>query len=392
MKDARVDPALVSRATARFAERFPGAPPRVAVAPGRVNLIGEHTDYNDGFVLPMAIARAAVIAFRRRADAVLRAESIAFGETKERELASLSPPGGSDWFAYVAGVAWAFASEGLPVCGMDLVVDGDVPIGAGLSSSAALELATARALAAAAGGPWDPARMARLGQKAENRYVGMNCGIMDQFAAAACEEGHALLLDCRSLETRPVVVPEAAAVVVMDTGARRSLAASAYNDRRAACERVVAEIAKQRPEVRALRDVSPAELEAMAPRLDEIDLRRARHVVAEIGRPAALAAAFAKGDLAAAGRLMKDSHASLRQLYEVSCDELDLVTALANRQPSCYGARMTGAGFGGCAIALVAADDVDAFCEEVLFGYKASFDLPAALYPCRPAAGARLLE
>jgi galactokinase len=389
---ARVDKALVSRATARFAESFPGAPPRLAVAPGRVNLIGEHTDYNDGFVLPMAIGRAAVVAFRPRADSVLRAESIAFGETKERALASLAPPGGSDWFAYVLGVAWAFASEGLPVSGMDLVVDGDVPIGAGLSSSAALELATARALAAAAGAPWDPARMARIGQKAENRYVGMNCGIMDQFAAAACEEGHALLLDCRSLETRPVVVPEAAALVVMDTGARRSLAASAYNDRRAACERVVAEIAKERPEVRALRDVSPAELEATAPRLDPTDLRRARHVVAEIARPAALAAAFASGDLAAAGRLMKDSHVSLRQLYEVSCEELDLVTALANRQPSCYGARMTGAGFGGCAIALVAADDVAAFCEEVLFGYKASFDLPAALYPCRPAAGAHLLE
>jgi len=389
---ARVDPALVSRATARFAERFPGAPPRVAVAPGRVNLIGEHTDYNDGFVLPMAIGRAAVVAFRPRTDSVLRAESIAFGETKERALASLSPPGGSGWFAYVAGVAWAFASDGLPVSGMDLVVDGDVPIGAGLSSSAALELATARALADAAGAPWDPARMARLGQMAENRYVGMNCGIMDQFAAAACQEGHALLLDCRSLETRPVVVPEAAAVVVMDTGARRSLAASAYNDRRAACERVVAEIAKQRPEVRALRDVSAVELEAMAPRLEATDLRRARHVVAEIARPAALAEAFARGDLAAAGRLMKDSHASLRQLYEVSCEELDLVTALANRQPSCYGARMTGAGFGGCAIALVAADDVAAFREEVLFGYKASFDLPAALYPCRPAAGAHLLE
>jgi len=179
---------------------------------------------------------------------------------------------------------------------------------------------------------------------------------------------------------------------VMDTGARRSLAASAYNDRRAACERVVAELAKTRPQIRALRDVAPDELEAAAPRLDATDVKRARHVVAETLRPEALAVAFASGDLAAAGRLMNDSHRSLRDLYEVSCEELDLVTALARRQPSCYGARMTGAGFGGCAIALVSADDVADFSAEVLHGYEATFDLPAALYPCRPVAGARLVE
>jgi galactokinase len=389
---SEIDPVLVARARERFRERFPGEAPRTSAAPGRVNLIGEHTDYNDGFVLPMAIARHAVAVFRPRGDAVLRAHSVAYGETREAELASLAPPGGHDWFAYVAGVAWAFAADGLAVPGLDVVVDGDVPIGAGLSSSAALEMAVARALCDATSRPWEPARMAKLGQAAENRYVGMNCGIMDQFASAACEAGHALLVDCRSLETRPVKVPDGVAVVVMDTGARRALAGSAYNDRRAACERVVAELAKTRPGVRALRDIAPDELEAAAPRLDPLDLKRARHVVAETLRPAALAAAFATGDLAAAGRLMKESHASLRELYEVSCEELDLVTALARRQPSCHGARMTGAGFGGCAVALVDASDADAFCDEVLFGYKATFDLPAALYPCRPMAGARLLE
>jgi len=389
---SEIDAVLVARARERFRERFPGEAPRTSAAPGRVNLIGEHTDYNDGFVLPMAIARHAVAVFRPRGDAVLRAHSVAYAETREAELASLAPPGGHDWFAYVAGVAWAFAAEGLAVPGLDVVVDGDVPIGAGLSSSAALEMAVARALCAAASRPWEPARMAKLGQAAENRYVGMNCGIMDQFASAACEAGHALLLDCRSLETRPVKVPDGVAVVVMDTGARRSLAGSAYNDRRAACERVAAELARTRPGVRALRDVTMEELEAAAPRLTALDLKRARHVVAETLRPAALAAAFAAGDLAGAGRLMKESHASLRELYEVSCEELDLVTALARRQPSCHGARMTGAGFGGCAVALVDAADADAFCEEVLFGYKATHDLPAALYPCRPMAGARLLE
>ncbi len=393
MADRRgIDPELLRRATSRFAERFPGPAPRVAMAPGRVNLIGEHTDYNDGFVLPMAIGRAAVVAFRPRPDGILRAHSIAFDETKELDTGSLSAPGGHAWFDYVAGVLWAFGSEGLAVSGMDLVVDGDVPIAAGLSSSAALEMAMARALAAAAGTAWDPARMAKLGQKAENAYVGMKCGIMDPFAAAACEEGHALLVDCRSLETQPVPVPAGVVVVVMDTGARRSLAASAYNDRRAACERVVAEIAKTKPGVTALRDVTFDELEAAKPRLDATDAKRASHVVAENQRPAAMAAAFGEGDLVRAGRLMKESHASLRELYEVSCEELDLIASLARRQPSCYGARMTGAGFGGCAIALVSADDVDAFCEEVLFGYKATYDLPAALFPCRPMAGARLLE
>ncbi len=383
---------LVRRVREGFARAFPGPPPRLAASPGRVNLIGEHTDYNDGFVLPMAIARYAVAAFRPRSDGVLRAHSLAFGETAEADIASLAPPGGHGWFAYLAGVAWAFRSEGPPVGGVDMVVDGDVPIGAGLSSSAAVELATARALAAASGAAWDPVRMAKLGQKAENAYVGMNCGIMDQFASAACEEDSALLLDCRSLETRPVPVPAAAAVVVMDTGARRSLAASAYNERRAACERVAAEIARAKPGVRALRDASPADLDAARPRLDPLDAKRASHVVAEIARPAALAEAFLQGDLARAGRLMNDSHASLRDLYEVSCEELDSITELARRQPSCHGARMTGAGFGGCAVALVDARDVSGFCEAVLRGYTARFDLPAALYPCRPVAGAQLLE
>ena len=187
-------------------------------------------------------------------------------------------------------------------------------------------------------------------------------------------------------------MPPGAAIVVMDTGARRSLAGSAYNDRRAACERVVAEIAKATPGVRALRDVTANELEAAAGRLDATDLKRARHVVPENRRPVETADALQAGDLARAGRLMNDSHFSLRDLYEVSCEELDLVTEIARRQPSCFGARMTGAGFGGCAVALVTADDVEAFCSAVLPDYKAKIDLPAALYSCRPEAGARLLD
>jgi galactokinase len=389
---SRIDPALLDRATARFAERFGEDPaPSVAVAPGRVNLIGEHTDYNDGFVLPMAIGRAAVVVFRPRSDRTLRLHAVAFDETKELALDALAAPGGDEWYSYVAGVAWAFASEGLEPPGLDAVVDGDVPLGAGLSSSAALEMATARALAAAGDLEWDPVGMALLGQKAENQYVGMNCGIMDQFASAVSRAGHALLLDCRSLETRPVPVPEDAAVVVMDTGARRSLAGSAYNDRRAACERVVAHLQKSHPSVKALRDVTLERLEHAQDQLDPVDLKRARHVVPENTRPVQMADALQAGNLVEAGQLMNDSHCSLRDLYEVSCEELDLITEIAREQPSCFGARMTGAGFGGCAVALVKADATAPFCDTVLTAYKAKIDHPAALYPCRPMPGARLL-
>ncbi len=392
-RSAGIDPALVQRATARFAEVFGAEPaPKVAVAPGRVNLIGEHTDYNDGFVLPMAIGRVIVVVFRPRADRKLRGRSVAFDETKELDLDSLAAPGGSDWFSYVAGVAWAFGGEGLTVPGLDVVVDGDVPLGAGLSSSAALEMATARALVDAGALEWDPVRMAKLGQTAENQYVGMNCGIMDQFASAVSRAGHALLLDCRSLETRPVPLPEEAAVVVMDTGARRSLAGSAYNDRRAACERVVAHLQGLDPGVRALRDATLDLLERAEGDLDPTDLKRARHVVPENTRPVDMADALQSGDLARAGQLMNDSHASLRDFYEVSCEELDLITEIAREQASCFGARMTGAGFGGCAVALVAARATGPFCETVLSAYKKSIDLPAALYPCRPMAGARLVD
>ena len=387
-----VSPSLVRRVEERFQRVFGARAPHLAVAPGRVNLIGEHTDYNDGFVLPMAIGRCTAVAFRPRTDRRLRAHAVAFDETREIALDGLRPPGGSDWLSYVAGVAWALAEEKLDVPGLDAVIDGDVPIGAGLSSSASLELAAARAFAAAGDVPWDPVRMARLGQKAENAYVGMNCGLMDQFASAASREGCALLLDCRSLETEPVPVPADAAIVVMDTGARRSLAGSAYNDRRAACEAVVAALRATDPSVRALRDVDLALLEDARDRLDPVAYRRARHVVPENLRPREMAEALRAGDLARAGRLMNDSHASLRDLYEVSCAELDLVSEIARAQPGCHGARMTGAGFGGCAVALVDGSAAPAFTEAVLAAYRAKVDLPAALFACRPAAGARLLR
>jgi len=265
-------------------------------------------------------------------------------------------------------------------------------VGAGLSSSAALEMAVARALCDAADIVWDPFAMARLGQKAENDFVGVGCGIMDQFASAASHEGCALLLDCRSLETEAVPIPAEAAVVVMDTGARRSLAGSAYNDRRASCEAAVRSLLSLAPGIRALRDVDETLLARGRDLMDAVSFRRASHIVVENRRPVEMAAALRSGDLDHAGRLMNDSHASLRDLYQVSCVELDLVTDLAREHPGCRGARMTGAGFGGCAVALVDRSDVEAFITDVHIAYRSRIDLPSAFFACRPSAGARLLD
>jgi galactokinase len=380
---------LVSRVRARYLEAFGEGPDGVAVAPGRVNLIGEHTDYNDGFVFPMAIDRGLAVAFRRRDDGRLRVHSDATGETWEADVAGLTPPVYARWSDYVAGVAWALLQAGHAVGGADLAVAGDVPIGAGLSSSAALEVAAARALAAAHDLPWEPVAMARLCQRAENEFVGMACGVMDQFTAACSRAGQALLLDCRSLEAEHAPLPESAAVVIMDTGVRRSLARSAYNERRAACESALASLRRVEPGLRALRDVSPELLRSEGPRLDPIARMRAAHVVAENQRPGAMADALRRGDLAGAGALMNDSHASLRDLYEVSCIELDRVVQLARTHGACYGARLTGAGFGGCAVALVERDAAEALARDVERRYRGG--LLASCFDCRPAECAHLV-
>ncbi len=376
---------------ARDAFGRPGDP-CIAVAPGRVNLIGEHTDYNDGWVLPMAIDRQVGVAALPRTDGVLRAHSVVFGETREIRLERLAPPGRAEWFDYVAGTAWALISAGHALEGADLVVDGDVPLGSGLSSSAAVEMATARVLCGIAGLEWDPVAMALLGQKTEWEFIGVKGGVMDQFTATMARAGHAMLLDCRTLETNPVPFPDDAVVVVLDTGASRSLAGSAYNERSASCREAVAALRTVAPEIRALRDVDLDLLEAERDRLGSTVYRRALHVVAEIGRPQAMAEAFTRSDLEGAGRLMNESHASLRELYEVSSFELDLFTDLARRHPGCYGARLTGAGFGGCAIALVDAEDARDFMKTVHAGYRAQTDLPSSVFAVRAESGARLLE
>ena len=378
--------------TRRFGDLYGSTPDvAIAIAPGRVNLIGEHTDYNDGWVFPMAIDRCVRVAFAKREDTRIRANAVAFDETREVVIQDLRPAGDSEWISYVAGVAWALTASGHDLSGADLVIDGDVPIGSGLSSSAAIEMATARALCEVSGIPWSPVDMALLGQKVESEYIGVKGGVMDQFIATMGRAGHALLLDCRSLETETVPLPDEAVVVVMDTGAPRTLAGSAYNDRSRSCREAVRALREIEPDVRALRDVDADLLLAASDHMDEETLRRASHVVAENRRPPAMADALRRGDLAAAGRLMDESHFSLRDLYEVSSEELDLFTDLARRHPACFGARLTGAGFGGCAIALVSAGDADSFIDEVHTAYRETVDLPSSCFACRAAAGARLV-
>ncbi len=340
----------------------------------------------------MAIDRRIAVGFAPREDRVLRVHSVVFDETLELSIDALAPPGGSEWFSYLVGVAWAMISSGLEVSGADLAVAGDVPLGAGLSSSSALVMATALALCESSGIPWFPVEMALLGHRVESDWVGIKGGVMDQFTAAMAREGHALLLDCRSLSYNLVHIPDEVAVVVMDTGAPRTLAGSAYNQRSASCRAAVAALKDADPAIHALRDVDLEFLLANRGRMDETTYRRARHVVEENARPREMADALAEGDLVYAGRLMDESHFSLRNLYEVSSFELDLFTELAREHPTCYGARLTGAGFGGCAIALVSTAGVEDFMEKTLSRYRSKVGLPSSVFACRPESGAQLLD
>ena len=372
---------LLSYVRETFEARFGSRPSFITRAPGRVNLVGEHTDYNDGFVLPMAIDRGVWIALRPRSDGRVLAHALDLDDVTEFGLDRLVRSG-ARWSAYLKGVAWALQEGGFEVGGWEGVLAGDVPRGAGLSSSAALELAAGRAFAAASGLDWRPVEMAKVCQRAENEWVGVRCGIMDQMVSALGEAGHAVLIDCRSLETRPVPLPADAAVVVMDTGTRRGLLDSAYNERREQCEMAAAYFG-----VEALRDVGVEELED-ARGLGETVRRRARHVVTENARTLEACQAMEEGDARKLGRLMDASHESLRDDFEVSSEELNTMVRCARRHPGCYGARMTGAGFGGCAVALIQEGEADDFAVWVGACYEAAAGRPSSIYLCRAADGA----
>ncbi len=347
-----------SRAAQAFREAY-GREPRLFRAPGRVNLIGEHTDYNDGFVLPIALDRETMTAAGSRADRKLRARSLdpaslaPAGEAGEIDLDAPAARRGT-WLDYVEGTARVLEERFGRVPGADLLVMGDVPVGAGLSSSAALEMAIATALASLAGWTLDRHALALAGQAAEHRFVGTRCGIMDQLVSMLGQAGHALLMDCRSLETRPIPLhPERASVLVFDSGVRHQHSSGEYNVRRAQCEEAVSRLAAVLPTVRALRDVTPDELERHAEVLPEPLRKRARHVVTETDRTVRAASALSRGDLSGFGGLMFASHRSLRDDFEVSLPELDALVQAAVSAPGVLGARMTGGGFGGCTVTLV---------------------------------------
>jgi galactokinase len=368
-----------------FQQRYEEAPTFVVRAPGRVNLIGEHTDYNDGFVLPMAIDRATWIALRPRADRHVNVHALNLDEYHEIDLDALQKAeiGPAE---YIKGVAWALQEDGFTLKGWEGVIMGDVPVGSGLSSSAALEMATAQAFAAVSGFAWDAPRMAKLGQKAENQWVGVSTGIMDQMISAAGKQDHALLIDCRSLETDLVQLPPGTAVLVLDTGTRRGLVGGAYDERRSQCEEAARFFG-----VPALRDVDYAAFEEKGGGLDPIVWQRARHIITENERTLKACDAMRAGDAKTLGQLMNASHDSLRDDYEVSSDALNQIVDIARQHDAVYGARMTGAGFGGCAVALVAAERAEPFADYVLQHYTYDAQLPPQVYICHAAEGAEIM-
>ncbi|HXK33252.1 MAG TPA: galactokinase [Dehalococcoidia bacterium] len=394
----------VGRVVAAFEREYGRRPEGIAEAPGRVNLIGEHVDYNDGLVLPFAIDRSVLCAWARRDDDAVWAYSVDYDDRSRFALADVAHAPRRSWAEYVRGVAAVLGrpngdEDGAAVArrlsGVALAIAGDVPVGAGLSSSAAVEVAVAGAMLSAAGVEVDGVEVARLCQRAENEFVGVQSGIMDQFASALSRRGHALLIDCRTLayEHVPLRLAERGlAVVIANSVVQRELVSSAYNERRRECEQAVALLRERlsRPELVSLRDVAAPELESVAIGDGEVVLRRARHVAGEIARVAAAAEALRRDDFEEVGRLMVESHLSLRDDYEVSSPELDLLVGLATAQEYVLGARLTGAGFGGCAVNLVRADGVDAFARDVIAPYRERTGLPAVMYVTEACDGLRV--
>jgi galactokinase len=380
----------IDKARAQFKDRWGVFRRFVVRAPGRVNIIGEHTDYNHGFVLPMAIESETVILARKRADRVLNAYAANLDRTTTADLDRRCRDPQENWIDYVIGVADELAQLGKPLHGADMMILGDVPIGCGLSSSASLEMAALCLFEALGGFHLDGAEGPKLGQRVENAFLGLSSGIMDQFISRLGEAGHALFLDCRSLEYQmvPVAFPDAKFVIV-NTCVARGLTSSKYNERVQQCGEAVRTMAAMlNKQGTHLRDFSIEDLMACRNEMPEVVFRRARHVITEDDRTKRACEAMRAGNLDALGKFMDQSDASLREDYEVTCPELDAMTSIARSLQGCYGSRMTGAGFGGCTISLVSAGAIETFGERLLAAYSGCTGLSGEIFVSSPAEGA----
>ena len=389
----RQQPGFAAHVAQLFRQQFGRAPAVVVRAPGRVNLLGAHVDYNEGWVLPAAINRAAWVAAAPNDDDNVSVAAVDFGERETFSLAGVADrPATTTWLDYARGVAWVLQEAGHHLPGIDVVLTSDVPIGAGVSSSAAVEMAFVTAWEALAGLTLSGLEKAQIGRRAENEYLGVASGIMDQFASVHGAHDHLILLDCRTLAYELIPLPPGLAILVADSGIRRELANSNYNERRRQCEAAVAGLRPYLPGIRALRDVSPEEFALYAHRLEPVLRRRAQHVVEECGRVLAGAVALRAGDVVAFGRAIRRSHASSRDLYEVSIPELDVLAAIAWQTPGCYGARLTGAGFGGCVAVLAQATLADAISYAMQVAYQEEFGRDLTVFSVQAADGAAVIE
>jgi galactokinase len=377
--------------SAELAQHFKdlfGSPPRIFCAPGRVNLLGEHTDYNDGFVMPCAIGFSTRVAISSRLDRKLVIRSEEFSEQFEFDLDNLPTRGKGVWSDYVLGVAVMLRQIGHATPGASLLVRGEVPIGAGLSSSAAIEVASALALMSLNGAALPMPEVAKLCQRAENVFIGARVGIMDQFISCLGKAGHALLLDCRSLEYKLIPIPENVRLVICNTMVKHDHANGAYNRRREECDEGVKILSQWYPKIRALRDVSVEQLEQHKADIPETIYKRCLHVVSENQRVLEGAQYLTDGDVGRFGALMQQSHLSLRDLYEVSCRELDVMAEIAQSLKGYCGGRMTGGGFGGCTVNIVRALDAESFAAQISERYQTAIGIKPDVYVCSAANGA----
>ena len=365
----------------QFKRHFGSAPEQVVTSPGRVNIIGEYTDFNDGFVLPMAIDRCLMMAFKKRDDDLIRVYSTDFGTEIAFTSTSLRK-GEFSWGEYITGCIWVLQQMGHTPCGFDMVITGNIPVGASLSSSAALELGVLRAAAHTAKINWQPMAMAKLGQRVENEWVGMNCGIMDQAICACGRKDHALLIDCRDLSSKLCPLPKKSSIIILDTGTRRGLVDSAYNERRTQCFEAAGIM-----NIAFLRDGNEEMLERFRPELSPIVYLRAKHIILENDRVLQAAKAMENDAGHELGRLMYESHCSLRDDFDVSGMALNTMVECAMEHSACLGARMTGAGFAGCAVALVEKGRENDFVQEVSSAYATKMQTEPRLYVCQAADG-----